>query len=126
MKNLSKMLVVSFAALCVFAIARSPGVELHARLTGTGHGEAEWKTQDHGTRLRAKLDVSGEHLAASSNFTVTIGNNAPFTVTTDNSGEFESEQRFNSATRPTINVGDSVSVADGTNTIVLSGVFTRH
>jgi hypothetical protein len=126
MKNLSKVLIVSCLALCAFAVAGNGDVDLRAQLTGTGNGKAEWKTQDRGTRLRAELEVDGEHLAANSPFAVTVGTNAPFMVTTDAFGEFESDMRFNGANRPTVNVGDSVTVADGTNTVVLSGVLAAH
>lgn len=126
MKNLSRVLVVPFIAICALAVASTGDVDLRARLTGMGKGQAEWKTQDKGTRLRAELEVEGEHLTADTDYTVTVGTNAPFTVTTDSFGEFESEQRFNGAARPTVNVGDSVTVSDATNTVVLSGTFASH
>ena len=126
MRNLSKVLIVCVASLCTVAIANTGDVDLRANLTGVGEGKAEWKVSDSGTRLRAELEVDGENLAADSTFTVTVGSNAPFTVTTDAVGEFKSDMRFNTATRPVVNVGDSVTVADDTSTVVLSGVLQNH
>ncbi|MFI5385099.1 MAG: hypothetical protein ACHQ50_03170 [Fimbriimonadales bacterium] len=126
MFKLTKVLVVSLIALGTFAVASDDGTELRARLTGVGSGRAQWESEGVGTAMRSELEVQGRHLAAHASFTVTIGTNAPFSVTTNARGSFESEQRFTGTGQPVVNAGDSVTVADASVTIVLSGVMQSH
>lgn len=125
MKLPTVVVSVFVLALAAFA-AQQSRVELRARLmaqTGRAKGNAQWKTRDENRRMEAELEVEGEKLAHNADFTVTIGSNAPFTVTSDAAGSFELEQRFNGTNRPVINNGDAVTVTDEANVVVLSGTF---
>ncbi len=120
-RALSLLVALSVTA---FLFADSARVDLHASLTGPNRakGEAEWQTRDQGTRMRAELEVEGEHLAHNAPMTVTVGDQT-FAVTTNNFGSFELELRFNGPVRPTIVVGTVVSVTDAAGETVLTGMF---
>lgn len=126
MNTLTKVFAVSLLSISALCLAQNGQIDLRAKLSGAGAGRAEWKSQDRGARMRAELEVRGDHLAAGADFQVTVGSNAPMTVTTDNSGSFDMDVRFNGATRPVVNTGDSVTVSDATDTIVLTGVLQSH
>jgi hypothetical protein len=122
-------IIISLFVLALTAFAdQHSDVDLRAILAGASgaFGRAEWQTQDRGSRMRAELKVEGEHLAADADFTIAVGSNAPITVTTGADGKFQFDQRFNTATRPTINAGDTVTVADSSNAAVLFGTLTVH
>jgi hypothetical protein len=116
---LSSALVVGAA----FAALQQVRVDLRALLTGAGKGKAQWQIRDKGNQRQAELEVEAERLMPNSTYTIVIANNTPMSATTNAFGSFEIEQRFNTATRPTIVAGDSVSVIDGNSVTVLSGTF---
>lgn len=124
MKRTSVVLATLVLALTAFAVQQSR-VNLEARLGGAsrGKGKAKWQTRDTSRQLQAELEVEGENLRRNSDYIVTVGSNAPFTVTTNGFGSFENEQRFLGANRPVVASGDVVTVTDTSSQVVMTGTL---
>ena len=121
MKIRNSVVVAAVAALSVIALAR--GIVMRANLVGTGKGKVVWKINDKPGQIEAQLEASGENLPRSSAFTLTIGGNMPFVVTTDALGNYRLSQRYNSANRPFVAPGMPVTLKNSAGTIVQSGFF---
>jgi len=121
MKIRNSIVVGAVAALSVVALAG--GIVLRANLVGTGKGKVAWKINDKPGQLEAQLEASGENLPRSSAFTLTIGSNMPFVVTTDALGNYKLSQRYTTAIRPFVAPGMPVTLKNAAGTIVQSGLF---
>ncbi len=121
MKIRNSLVVAAVAALSVVALAG--GLVMRANLVGTGKGKAVWKVNDKPGQIEAQLEASGENLPRSSAFTLTIGGNRPFVVTTDVLGNYRLSQRYTTANRPVVAAGMPVTLKNSAGTIVQSGIM---
>jgi hypothetical protein len=123
MKSAKNLFVACAIFASALALAQTLEVALQANLSGIGKGKVVWKSKDRGTQHEAQLQGEGENLPRNAPFSVTVGSNAPFAVTTDAFGKWRLSQRYTTLTRPTIVAGDSVSVTDGNSVVVQSGTM---
>lgn len=121
MTTLKKIGILTAVAVAAAAVAQEIRVELLARLTGTGSGKITWKTRDRGNEHQAELEAEGAGLAANSTLKITVGSNAPFTVTTNSFGAYRLAKRYTTTARPSISAGAFVTVIDEDSTILQSG-----
>lgn len=118
-----KYLLIGGIAIAAMALAQGR-IELEARLSGQGKGKVTWKTRG---AQQAELEGEGEMRGLrNTSLLVAIGSNAPIKVNTNSFGRWEFETRFGSTGRPTIAIGDPVTVSTGDGVIVLTGLFQNR
>lgn len=126
MNQLKKIATFSFVAAAVMASAVLAGTVMRANLTGAGKGKVVWKVRDSGSQFQAELEGESERLPRNLALVVTIGNNPSIAVVTNNFGTFRFSQRFNTSTRPTINAGDTVTVANLRGAVIQTGTMVQQ
>lgn len=123
MNMLKKVVAGATLAVVSLALAQVARIELQADMTGIGKGRVYWRLETKGTQSQAELQAEGEGLPRNAALALTIGSNPAFAVFTDGFGAYRLSRRYTTAARPTINAGDSVSLSDGSGTIIQSGVM---
>ncbi|HLO98106.1 MAG TPA: hypothetical protein VK171_05900 [Fimbriimonas sp.] len=122
MKNHKHIAITAVAVLAVSAFAAGK-IILRANMVGLGKGKAVWKIDDRDGRVQAELEASGENLPRNQSFTLVIGNNAPFAVTTDALGNYKLARRYTTSARPAISVGTPVVLKNAAGAVVQAGNF---
>lgn len=123
---MKRLLVIGVTGILVAsAFAQSGRVRLEARMSGIAKGKAKWQTRDSSTQFQAELEVEGERLRRATSYWVTVGSNPAFQVTTNSLGRFNMARRYTSAERPSVEVGDRVTVRSADGATVLTGTFVR-
>ncbi len=116
---------IAFVAIAtsLSVTALAGGIVLSAALAGLGKGKVVWKVNDKPGQTQAQLEAAGENLPRLSAFTLTIGSNMPFAVSTDALGTYKLSQRYTTATRPFISSGMSVTLRNAAGNVVQSGTL---
>ena len=120
MKLHKQFAITAVAVLAVTALAAGK-IILRANLVGLGKGKAVWKVDDRPGKNQAELEASGENLPRNQPFTLVIGNNAPFAVTTDALGTYKLARRYTGTVRPVITIGTPVMLKNSAGVVVQAG-----
>jgi len=122
-QTLKRLVAIGLVAIAALTIAQEVRREFLAGMSGTGKGKAVWKLRDTATHRQAELQAEGERLAPNTSYSLSLGANAPITVTTNGLGAYRLSRRFNTADRPSIAAGDPATLTDANSNVVQSGFF---
>lgn len=123
----TRTLIVSLLTLAVFSLVLAVGDDsrFQANLSGAGKGKAKYKVKTENVGVQFELSVEGENLAPNATYTVEIGTDIVFTVTTDAFRAFDFDTRQLAATGLNIGAGTTVAVKDAGGSTVLAGAFAQ-
>ncbi|HXH59940.1 MAG TPA: hypothetical protein VNI20_01135 [Fimbriimonadaceae bacterium] len=124
----TKTLIVTLLTLAVFSLVFAGGVELRfqANLSGVGKGKAQYRERQQNVGVQYELSVEGENLAHNATYTVMIGSDISFSVTTDAFGKFNFDDREFAASGLGITSGTTVAVVDANGNTALAGTFQQN